>query len=509
MKKLIIYISFSVLFIFPSCYDDLGNYDYIDAEVITVEGIDAAYDKISTVERITLDPTVTSTDPEAEFEYFWGIYETSAQGYAPKLDTIAYTKAIDYLVTQNAKTWVLVFGAKNIHTGLTKLVNTDVNVTTEFTRGWYVLKDNGTESDIDQFLTPDTILPGELAENVFSIVNGRKLNGKAKQFAFFSSYKSFVNNSSRASNTRTLFALTEQDASAIYIDNFNQIRSVDELFYETPAVTAPSLVSFNMGTFSNYFINNGKLHYIYAMSANTGIFGAPVLRNESNDNYFLSQYAIGNYMQHLYFDEVSASFVSHPMAGTTMLEVTDATGTDMSASNTNKKLLYMASPGMGKPSVALFQDLTNPDLIILSQLNGNYNSLSITNDTIAPSEKIYNATRVTVNQDESMIYFETNGEVWSRNLANRNEQKQFTAPAGEEITFIRHLKYSVSSDAPFSFNYVLVATTSGEHYKVYCFRKSSGNLASQPDFVLEGNGQAGDVIYISPRVSDYTYPGGY
>ncbi|MFV0592018.1 MAG: PKD-like family lipoprotein [Draconibacterium sp.] len=509
MKKLILYISLVVLAVFPSCYEDLGNYDYIEAEVITVEGIETSYDKVSAIDRITLDPEVSSNDPDAEFEYFWGIYETNAQGYAPKLDTIAYTKSIDYLVTQDAKLWVLVFGAKNIHTGLTKLVNADINVTTEFTRGWYVLKDNGTETDIDQFLTPDTIIPERMAEDVFSVVNGRKLNGKAKQLVFFSSYKSFMTNPSRASNTRTLFALSDKDASAIYIDNFNQIRPLNELFYDAPTVEAPSLVSYNSSTASNYFINNGKLHYIYIMSLNSGVFGAPVLRNNTNDDYHLSQYAIGHGKQHLYFDEVSTTFVSHPMAGTTMVEAKDAATTEMSAINTNKKLLYMGTQGSGKPGVALFQDLTDPDLVILSELDGNYNSLSFTNDTIAPTEKIHNATRVTINQDESMLYFETNGEIWSRNRANRNEQKQFTAPAGEEITFIRHLKYTTASDAPFNFNYVMIATTNGGHYKVYFFQKSSGNLASEPDFVLEGEGQVGDVIYISPKVSDYTYIGGY
>jgi hypothetical protein len=503
MKKTL-YFTMLILFFLQSCYKDKGNYTYLDAEVITVEGIPATLNKVSAVDKITIDPLVISTDQDAEFECFWGIYEKNVQGSVPVLDTIARTKSIDYLVVQDAKSWALVFGAKNINTGLTKLVTATLNVTTDFTRGWYVLKDDGNFSDIDQFLTPDSIQPTRIVENVFSAVNGRKLEGKAKQLAFFSAYKTFVANPSTASNTRTLFALSEKDVSAIYIDNFKQIRQFNEIFFEVPLVKDLNVISVGRSTSSNYLINNGKLHFIYNMSINAGIFGAEVLNSTANVEYQLSPYMVGTVTQLLFYDKLSSSFFSHATAGSYLLNAKANTNSEMPAQNINKDLLYM-SERYPNPAVAVFRDRTDSRLMLLSQISGSYSSLNINNDTIASGDKMQDAGIITSNKDEAMLYFAVGNEIWSRNIANQHEQIQYAFPAGEEITFIRHLKYTTASDPDFNFNYIVVATTSAGRYKIHCFTKSSGNLSSQPEFTMEGVGRVGAVTYVSPFIGDYTY----
>ena len=150
MKKLyILTLAVTIAAMVSSCYKDKGNYSYATSEVITITGIAPSYDKISKQDKITLTPTVSSSSPNASFEYFWGIYETNVQGSVPKIDTIAKTLNLDYFITQSAKAWVLVFGAKNKTTGLQQLVTSTINVITPFTRGWYVLKDDGTSTDLD------------------------------------------------------------------------------------------------------------------------------------------------------------------------------------------------------------------------------------------------------------------------------------------------------------------------------------------------------------------------
>jgi hypothetical protein len=81
---------------------------------------------------------------------------------------------IKYRIIQPAKAWILEFAAKNKHTGYTKIITSTINVGTQFTRGWYILKDNGNQSDLDLFLTPTTIVPTSSIENVYSLVNGKK-----------------------------------------------------------------------------------------------------------------------------------------------------------------------------------------------------------------------------------------------------------------------------------------------------------------------------------------------
>lgn len=155
---------------------------------------------------------------------------------------------------------------------------------------------------------------------------------------------------------------------------------------------------------------------------------------------------------------------------------------------------------------AMFQDKTNTSLKILSQINPSKTAFNIVNDTLKTSDKIYNASRFTLlDADENMIYFILGNDVYSRNLTNKFEQLQFSVPVGEEITFIRHRKYTVASDLPFNYNYVMVGTKVGDGYKVRMFTKSSGNLSSTPVFTLEGKGIVRDVMYIAPSVSESTY----
>src|SRR5690606_8597885 len=103
-----------------------------------------------------------------------------------------------------------------------------------------------------------------------------------------------------------------------------------------------------------------------------------------------------------------------------------------------------------------------------------------------------------------MLYFTVGNEVWSRNLANGFEQRQYILPAGETISFIRHRK-AAGNPAEFAYNYVIVASKSGNNYKIRMFKKTSGNMDAQPDFIMEGVGEAADALYIAPNISESTY----
>jgi len=502
MKNKYLYIIL-IAGILSSCFKDKGNYVYTEHEEITVTGIAASYDKISLVDRITIDPVVSSNKPGAEFKYWWGIYETSVQGAVPKVDTLLRTKAIDYLVVQPAKGWVLVFGAKNIKTGYTKIVTSNINVITQFTRGWYVAKTEAGKTDLDLYLTPTSAVPAGKMENIFSMVNGKKLNGKAHTLRFYQDYKALTGTSFL--NTRSLFVVTDQDASVVNIGTIKEIRDFNALFYNAPAVKKPDIVTNGAQAF--YFINNGKLHSIYNMSANSGQFGVQQMINEYNGDYRLSKffYSAGFYDPY-FFDELSSSFYSAGGASLQLTSVNSGATSKMPAKNNNKTLLYMGYKTTSQ-TFAVFQDKTNQNLKILSTITPSVSAMVIINDTLAASEKLYSATMHTLfNGDENMMYFVVGNQVWSRNLSNRFEQLQYTLPSDETISFIRHLKYTISGDLAFNYNYVAIASKKGDSYNIRMFTKTSGNLNPIPAFTITGKGEAGDVMYISPSVSGSTYP---
>lgn len=495
-------------FVTSGCLKDKSNYIYKDSEQITVEGIESSYTVTSQVDKLTLSPTAKSSEPNAEFEYLWGIYETSVQGYAPVLDTIAKTKDLDYLITQPAKAWVLVYRVTNKKTGYSAYFTSTINVVTAFTRGWYVAKDDGTNTDLDLFFTDGSIEPSGMNENVYSKVNGTTLPGKAQFLSFFHTYKSRV--TGVLGNTRALFLTTDKNLAAININTLEPIRTIDNILFGSPEVRQPA--QFFNGSSAYYLINGGQLHTIYNMSANDGRFGARVMADANNRPYYLSKYFLSAWINDpFFFDETTGSFLSMSMGyGQFMAGTTDAEGTEMPANNNaNLKLLYMGTKSFvtaqSITGIAIFQDKNDPSLKILSTITGQSNrKLLILNDTLTTTDKLYDATDYTVlNGDENLMYFAVGNEIWSRNLSNGYEQLEYSIPAGEELTYIRHKKYT--SEAAYAYNFVIIGTKSGSKYKVRMFEKASGSITGEPKVVLEGNGIARDVFYISPSVFESTH----
>lgn len=506
MKKYCI-ICFAVV-LFASCLKDKTNYNFAAHEVITVTGIQKEYTLVSTLEKIDITPQVSSSATGAEFEYLWGIYETQVQGIVPVLDTISRVKDIDYVVKQPAKDWVLVFRATNKKTGYSHYVNATIHVVTPFTRGWYVAKGVEGKTDVDLFLNNGSILPETLVENVYSKNNdGKQLNGNPVMLNFFSDYLSNIEDQSFFSPTRTLVVVAENDASTTSINTLKEIRNFNRLFYAPPTNTSSSFIAYG-GDMGFYYNNNGNIHTIYNMADNTGQFGARHIKDAGNPDYKISKYYMCGEYNAFFFDEVSSSFVSVSPAGSQLVEVMDAETTAMPANNNNKKLLYMgAQNGISMEGYAVMQDKTNPALKIISKITPEFMGAAnflIENDTIAVTEKIYNADLYTlIVGEENLMYFTVGNQVWSRNLTNGFERKQFTAPPGETIAYIRHKKYE--SEEEYAHNYIAVGTHASGKYKIRMFEKAAGNLRANPAFTLEGTGSVGDVIYISPWVNTGTH----
>lgn len=517
MKNNILAVIFLTL-LMSSCYKDIGSYDYDETEVISIDGVQGSYTGIAMVDSLNIVPEVASTDPDAEFDYFWAMYLDGGTGVTVELDTLSHTKDLHLLISQSEPSWKLIFSATNKNTGLSKLVSCDLHIETAYTRGWYVLKDNGTNSDIDMYLTPDTIVPASVSPNVYSTINGQPLNGKAKMLNYFISYKTFIDidASGRAKNTKVLIALTENDIAFNHINTMEKVRGFDDFAYEAPAVKNMGYIGFSYYGQMYYAINDGKLHKIAVMYPNSGVFSSPVARDEHYTDYHLSDFALTSTKFRLFYDETSGSFVTHGGGiATTMSNIKTATASEMPAVNTNKELLYMGlmdNTQRNTPAVAIMRDKSDNSMSLFRIKPLSFRlEMTISNlSTIDNTQKLHKASLITTSQDEAVLYFAVGNELWSRNLSSGLEQLQFAAPDGEEITMIRHRKYSGSKEPNYAYNYVIVGTSSTSgNYKVHFFQKRAGNLESAPDFTQEGSGTVKDILFISPNISESTYMQGY
>lgn len=493
-----------------SCFKDLGNYDYTDKEVISITGIEESYTAIQLVDKLNITPTVTSNKP-AEFEYYYAVYETNVQGYAPVLDTIQKTgkDMVNYLVTKKAMTYGLVFMAKNKKTGVTGFFKSTLNVVTKFNNGWYVLKNNGDVCDLDLFDASNNKI-----ENVLLAINGKQLKGNASCITVANNYKVYDVATGRFVNTTTLFPVTDKDAMAVILSTAKIEHTFGEMFYDE--ISEPYSPSMFMATFQGLWTtNHGRAFGIYGMSANTGKFGVEFPIDANYTPYNLSKYSAfsGSYGP-LSFDETSSTFVIVPPFGSALIPAKNQSETEMSAFGNNKTILYMGSRSLYDTYFfAVMKDKTNPNTRFISKVDG-FNSsssvsLKITNDTLATNDLAFNASMYTANHSLDIIYFVSGGKVYMRNVAAKrttNVDLGISIPAGETISFIKHIPKTSAT----TFNYFVVGTSVSGNYKVRMYNvKSTGDVEATPALTLEGKGRAGDVLFTFPTISHSTFPSSF
>lgn len=517
MKYIYTYVSILLLIMLNSCAKDKGNYDYSESERIEVKDMEARYAAVSLQDTLRIFPKATS-NKEGELEYCWGILKGPSNA---ELDTIAKTADLNYYVEEDAKTWSLVLQVKNKKTGYTHYQSATLEVSTRFTRGWYVLKDDGSNADLDLFLTPKNYQIGDVVEDVYSFVNGKKLEGKASFMSFSTALQTDVLIPGTFAPTRSFFISTNNDIKALSINTLKDVRDKENFFLAGPQTINGGTATFNSGN-AIFAFNALQLYSIGTSGPNFGRFGNRVMYDATNRPYTLSKYMISNTNgDPILFDDQNSSFVTLGNgSGSTLTVLGNVKDNGINTSNNNQRALYLGyknfeylpSPNFyyKTQGYAILEDKTDPSIRSLCFLDKDKLALTIKKESIEPSSKLYNGyMHSLLSGDENIMYFVNNNNIYSRNLSNANEQLQFAVPSSEEVTFIKHLKFSETSNPGYNFNYVIVGTKIGSTYKVRMFNKASGNLNLSPDQTITGQGTARGIIYIAPTVTEYTYPYSY
>lgn len=513
-------IAFLILtFAVSSCLDDKGNYNYSESEIITVGNIKSSYSVISRGEQnLVIKPDVTASFEDAQLTYKWSVYERNAGGYVPKFIEIATTKDLDYEVELDTKNWVLAFEVTNEKTGYSVKNIMPLSVGTEYTKGWYVLKDDGVNSDLDMFQVGESYVVEDNApkENLFMKVNERNLKGKALKLSYLTQYKS-MSPSGLYVNTKTLLATSENDIFAASINDLTLLNDYSTIMFSPNPDPKPMGV---IGTTMQYLLSNGKLHSISANSQNIGKFGFAKQFDEEGSDYQLSPYVSSFTNSSLIaFDNLSSSFVKGSYLPILTIQGEDATS-ELPIKNNNHTCLYMElykkvyDPAIYRYdyyAYGVFEEKDTKERMI-GYIFIHDSKFKVTKIPVKQTDKANVASLFTISKDEDILYFAAEGKVYSRDISISSEGNsgvekiEFEVPAGEEIVLLRHLKkplYSHTSEdeKPYCHNLIAVGTNCGGEYKVRMFEKVAGHFKpSTPLFEMKGKGNLGDVKFILPSL---------
>ena len=129
-----------------ACYNDLGNYEYREINIITIDTtvFDQTYVVYPLIDTLRIHPNITlSMDnwTEGRYIYCWALLERKA--YAEP-DTIATTLDLAWPVNRQEGSYDLFFQMKDLETGLTVMDVATVNIRNSYARGLLLLCEDET-----------------------------------------------------------------------------------------------------------------------------------------------------------------------------------------------------------------------------------------------------------------------------------------------------------------------------------------------------------------------------
>ena len=267
-----------------ACYDDKGNYDYVELDEVVIDtagvGIQSAY-SIARYDRLTLEPKVTFNGKEvaegddSQVDCVWTLYTngTSAGSSSYVNDTLATTSKLDKEITALAGTYILQLTVTNKETGVQEYLKLNCQIEESITAGWLVLyerADNPGTSDVGLVVNPlvkKHITYNKEYWNLYSASNGEALQGKPLRV-----YNPII--TTNIQNPSDVVCLTDQDLVSVNSATFEKVYNFGDFFYKAPETK--KVIHYGTSGMSarrGFMINDNKVYTIsYMVVAKGGYY---------------------------------------------------------------------------------------------------------------------------------------------------------------------------------------------------------------------------------------------
>ena len=225
MKKF--FIIYVLIYLFVACYDDMGNYDYHEISEVTIDSVKASYRVVSFKDTLQIKPEIKSTGNNERFEYLWTIYNSAEKDDEGIVitDTISREAELEFPVNLKAGDYTIVFKVQNAEDKRELYKTTFLHVETEFSRGFYVLKNMNGVGDMDLHLPESGMF-----ENILSN-SGVEISGEPKSLGICPSYSFIDENTGSYGYATTLNVCTDKDVHLLNAVEMKEIYSLNTMFF--------------------------------------------------------------------------------------------------------------------------------------------------------------------------------------------------------------------------------------------------------------------------------------
>ncbi len=496
-----------------SCFQDQGNYNYVDNELIQISGILDRYTVVQFVDTLSLNPEITSNYADADFDYIYWVYDENLPSESPDTLSVGTKNLENYIVGLESKVYKLIFQVTNTKTGVQAFHESELNVTTSSNHGWYIFKSSNGLCDLDFYN-----MSGEKSEDVLLLSSGRQLEGeRAERLTVGTNYADpfdYDEGTNTFKKTTVLFPVSDKDAKAVKLSTGKILNDFSEMFLEAPAEPYAPGMAF-AGAMAQFITNNGQVYYYWPYTSAMSKFAAKLEFNSDFEPYRLSKYIMYATPNPIAFDELSSSFVSIPGNSTYLIGMVDGTGTELSATENNMDLLWAGSKGLYDiEHYAIMSDKEDASQKYMAFLTCLGNTATIKLDCLLSDDPLYSASLFALNHSTTkFLYFVSENKVYARSIAaipGVNSVLDLELPKGE-IAFLKHIYCNDYANPANSMNKLLVGAINGDAYEIKGYDLDAGGrpASAQASLHFTGNGCPGDVLFVFPGITSTTFVPSY
>lgn len=514
-----------------SCYEDKGNYDYHELDVVGIDttavGMQSEY-ALMRFDTLKLEPKIfyngqpVTDASQAPLDYQWTIYSAvSGVGGNTVIDTLSHSRVLNAVISRTGGNYIVQLVVTNRNDGIRQFFRVPVSVSEVFDGGYMVFYERADQpgySDLALIFNKWTKLnfnQNRSYINLYETANGEPLPGRPIRCLDIAVSLVTGNNYVGLCTDQTLVGVSET--------GIEKALDFKDFFYdqEAPAAIRPIWYGEHgsgvmSGQSSEVLINDNKIYTnTYSFSATEGRttrFGVAKFADGIGElaawnaevpqtlNYGIVVYDQTN--QQFRYAGYNMAQLEH--FGPQNLEGSAA----FDVNNTGMQLL-LADWGKG---TSMGTALRPYDYFIMSKGTehylavANFSGSNPTDDNIgiglypmdADCPNIANATSMSASHVGNFIYYTAGNKVY--NYAYDSFQpatEAWTAPEGEEVTCVRIMKYYHGTVygfgmVPRSDNLVHIATwnptTQQGHVYQYLINPASGilNTNSSFDYAIPG-----------------------
>ena len=511
-----------------ACYEDKGNYDYHELDVVGIDTLDAGmqaeyalmrFDTLRLEPKVYFNGQLVGDDSQAPLDYLWTIYSAvSGVGGNTVIDTIGTERVLNAVINRTGGNYQVQLVVTNRNDGIRQFFRIPVSVSEVFDGGYMVFYERADQpgySDLALIFNPWTKLnftQNRSYTNLYETTNGTPLKGHPIRCLDIAVSLASGNNYVGLCTDYTLVGVSET--------GIEKALDFDEFFYEAPATMRPTWYGEHgsgvmSGQSSEVVFNDNQIYTnTYSFSATEGRttrFGVPKFADG------IGQLAawnaeVPNTLNYgiVVYDQTHQQFryAGYNMAQLEYFGPQDPATTAFDVNNTGMTLL-MGDWGKGtsmgvalRPYDYLIMQKGSEHYLAVANFSGS--APSDTNigvglypmDALCPG--IANATSMSASHVGNFIYYTAGDKVY--NFAYDSQQpatEAWTAPEGEEVTCVRIMKYYHGTVygygmVPRSDNLVHIATwnpaTQQGHVYQYLINPASGilNTNNHYDYAIPG-----------------------